>query len=313
MMEKNAKIYVAGHRGLAGSALVRALQENGYTNLLMRTHSELDLTNPNQTAEFFKNEKPEYVFLAAAKVGGIHANDTYPADFIYQNLAIQTNIIHNSYLVGTKRLLFLGSACIYPRICPQPIKEEYFMTGPLEPTNEPYAVAKIAGMSMCNAYNRQYGTQFMAVMPANLYGPNDHFDLENSHVLPALIRKFHEAKMEKKPNVVAWGTGSAIRDFMHVDDLANACLFLMNMEGTPGLLNIGTGKGTSIKELTSTIKEIVDFKGELVWDTTKPDGMPERYLDVTKIHSLGWHHKVDLAQGIKDTYAWYVQNQSHLR
>ncbi|NOY39729.1 MAG: GDP-L-fucose synthase, partial [Nitrospirae bacterium] len=297
-MHKSSRIYVAGHRGLVGSAIVRRLQSEGYTDIITRTHSELDLVRQVEVEEFFKKERPEYVFLAAAKVGGIVANNTYPAEFIYTNLMIQTCILHAAYLSGVKKLVFLGSSCIYPKFAPQPMKEEYLLTGELEPTNEPYAVAKIAGIKMCQAYNRQYGTSFISVMPTNLYGPNDNFDLENSHVLPAMIRKFHEAKAidsNSKP-VVLWGTGSPRREFLHVDDLADACLFLMeNYDINPGidpaLINIGTGKDITIKELAGLIKETVGFNGSITWDTTRPDGTPRKLLDVTKLKSLGWEPK----------------------
>ncbi|MEC4686381.1 MAG: GDP-L-fucose synthase [Nitrospirota bacterium] len=316
-MLKSSRIYVAGHRGLVGSAIVRRLQSEGYTDIITRTHSELDLARQAEVEEFFKKERPEYVFLAAAKVGGIIANNTYPAEFIYTNLMIQTCMLHAAYLSGVKKLVFLGSSCIYPKFAPQPMKEEYLLTGVLEPTNEPYAVAKIAGIKMCQAYNRQYGTNFISVMPTNLYGPNDNFDLETSHVLPAMIRKFHEAKsIEPTPPasnlqpVVLWGTGSPRREFLHVDDLADACLFIMeNYDIKPGidpaLINIGTGKDITIKELAEIIKETVGFKGGITWDTTRPDGTPRKLLDVTKLKSLGWNPQITLKQGIKQTYDWY--------
>ncbi len=311
-MHKSSGIYVAGHRGLVGSAIVRRLQSEGYTDIITRTRSELNLARQAEVEEFFKKERPEYVFLAAAKVGGIVANNTYPAEFIYTNLMIQTCILHAAYLSGVKKLVFLGSSCIYPKFAPQPMKEEYLLTGELEPTNEPYAVAKIAGIKMCQAYNRQYGTSFISVMPTNLYGPNDNFDLENSHVLPAMIRKFHEAKAidsNSKP-VVLWGTGSPRREFLHVDDLADACLFLMENYDIkpgidPGLINIGTGKDITIKELAEMIKETVGFKGSITWDTTRPDGTPRKLLDITKLKSLGWNPKITLKQGIKQTCDWY--------
>jgi len=313
-MEKTSKIYVAGHRGLVGSAIVRKLQAEGYNNLVLRTHTELDLLNQQAVIDFFAKEKPEYVFLAAAKVGGILANNTYPADFIYQNLQIQNNIIHQSYLNGVKKLLFLGSSCIYPRECPQPMKEEYLLTGLLEPTNEPYALAKIAGIKMCQSYNRQYGTNFIAVMPTNLYGEGDNFDLQNSHVLPALIRKFHEAKIKGEKEVVAWGTGSPRREFLYVDDMADGCLFLMNNfnpskeqnEQGDIFFNLGTGTDVAIKELTEIVKQVVGFKGEIVWDTTKPDGTPQKLQDINKMQALGWQAKINLIEGIKKTYDWYV-------
>jgi len=316
-MRKSSRIYVAGHRGLVGSAIVRRLQAAGYTDIITRTHSELDLARQSEVEEFFEKERPEYVFLAAAKVGGIIANNTYPAEFIYTNLMIQTCILHAAYMSGVKKLLFLGSSCIYPKFAPQPIKEEYLLTGELEPTNEPYAVAKIAGIKMCQAYNRQYGTNFISAMPTNLYGPNDNFDLETSHVLPAMIRKFHEAKSleseqpgpELQP-VVLWGTGSPHREFLHVDDLADACIFLMENYDIepgidPGLINIGTGKDITIRELAEMIRETVGFKGGIRWDTSRPDGTPRKLLDVTKLKSLGWRPKIGLKQGIKQTYDWY--------
>ena len=307
-MDLSSKIYVAGHRGLVGSAIVRVLQKQGFDNLVLRAHSELDLLDQKAVADFFQKEKPEYVFLAAAKVGGILANKTYPADFIYQNLQVQDNVIHNSYLHGVKKLLFLGSSCIYPRNCPQPIKEEYLLTGPLEPTNEPYAIAKIAGIKMCQSYNRQYGANFISVMPTNLYGPNDNFDLENSHVLPALIRKFHEAKINNQNEVAVWGTGTAKREFLHVDDLADTCVFLMQNYNDSEIINIGTGEDISIKDLAEIIKEITGFAGEIIWDTSKPDGTPRKLLDVSRLHNLGWKHKINLVEGLRTTYEWYRHN-----
>jgi len=308
-MEKNSKIYLAGHRGLVGSAISRKLRAEGYNNLVLKTKDELDLMDQSAVALFFKKTKPEYVFLAAAKVGGILANNTYPAQFIYENLQIQNNIIHQSYLNGVKKLLFLGSSCIYPRECPQPIKEEYLLTGPLEPTNEPYALAKIAGLKMCQSYNRQYGTNFISVMPTNLYGPNDNFDLDDSHVLPALIRKFHEGKINSSPTVVVWGTGSPKREFLHIDDLADACVFLMNNYNDSEIINIGTGVDITIKKLAELIKNIIDYKGEINWDTTKLDGTPRKLLDVSKVESLSWRHKIGLETGIKMTYEWYLKNK----
>lgn len=304
-MERASKIYIAGHRGLVGSAIVRKLQESEYRNLIHRTHKELELTRQEKVEEFFDQERPDYVFLAAAKVGGIWANNTYPAEFIYSNIAVQANVIHSAYLYGVKKLLFLGSSCIYPKHCPQPMKEEYLLTGPLEPTNEPYAVAKIAGIKMCQSYNRQYGTNFISVMPTNLYGPNDNFDLETSHVLPALIRKFHEAKLQKEQSVVIWGTGTPRREFLHVDDLADACVFLMNHYNDSEIINIGCGQDISIRELAKLIKEVVGFEGELVFDKTKPDGTPRKLLDVSKLKQLGWQPKISLKEGIKQTYEWY--------
>lgn len=307
-MKKNSKIFVAGHRGLVGSAIVRNLKKQGYRTLVMKTPQELDLLDEVRVAEFFQAEKPEYVFLAAAKVGGIMANKTYPAEFIYQNLAIETNIVHNAYLNKVKKLLFLGSSCIYPKMSPQPIKEEYLLTGPLEPTNEAYAVAKIAGITMCQSYNKQYGTNFISVMPTNLYGPGDNFDLENSHVLPAMLRKFHEAKQNNKPELAMWGTGVAKREFLHVDDLADACVFLMNTYNDSKIVNIGTGEDVSIKELAEKIQKLVGFTGTLAWDATKPDGTPRKWLDVSVLHNLGWHHTIDLDEGLRTTYEWYVKN-----
>ena len=310
-MKKSAKIYIAGHRGLVGSALVRKLESLGYTNLIYRTRKELDLTNSKAVADFFSKEKPDYVFLAAAKVGGIHANSTYPAEFIYQNLQIQNNIIHNSYLNGVKKLLFLGSSCIYPRECPQPIKEEYLLTSPLEKTNEAYAIAKIAGIKMCQSYNQQYGTKFISVMPTNLYGPNDNFDLETSHVLPALLRKFHDAKESEAKEVIMWGTGSPKREFLHVDDLADACIYLINNYQESDIINIGTGEDVTIKELAGMIKNIVGFKGKIINDTSKPDGTPRKLLNVSKLHNLGWSHKISLENGLKSTYHWFLQNKKN--
>ncbi len=312
-MDKNSKIYIAGHRGLVGSAIFRNLQKQGYRNIVFRTSKELDLTNQKVTLEFFQAEKPEYVFLAAAKVGGIQANDTYPAEFIQKNLAIETNVIDSAYRSNVKKLLFLGSSCIYPRDCPQPIKEEYLMTGPLEETNKAYAMAKIAGIMMCQAYNKQYGTKFISVMPTNLYGPFDNFDLNSSHVLPALLRKFHDAKTSGVKEVVMWGTGSPLREFLHVDDLADACLFLMKSYEDSNIVNIGTGKDLPIRELAEMIKKTVGFTGEIVNDTTKPDGTPKKQLDVTKLHNLGWRHKIELEEGIESTYQWFLNQTQNLK
>lgn len=308
-MKKKSKIYVAGHKGLVGSAIVQELQKNGYKNLILRTRSELDLLNQKATEKFFAKEKPEYVFLAAAKVGGIMDNKTHPADFIYENLMVQNNIIYQSYLSGVKKLLFLGSSCIYPKMPPQPIKEEYLLTDELELTNRPYAIAKIAGLIACQSYNKQYGTNFISVMPTNLYGPNDNFDLETSHVLPAFIRKFHEAKIKNSKEVVAWGTGKPKREFLYVDDLADACVFLMNTYNNSEIINIGTGEDISIKELAKLIKEIVGFKGKIAWDKSKPDGTPRKLLDITRLHNLGWKHKIELRDGIKMTYEWYTKDK----
>jgi GDP-L-fucose synthase len=302
-MEKQAKIFVAGHRGLVGSAICKKLQEEGYTNLVLRTSAELDLREQEAVAAFFAAEKPEYVFVAAAKVGGIIANSTYPAEFLYQNLAIQNNIIHQAYVHGVKKLLFLGSSCIYPKLCPQPIKEEYLLTGPLEPTNDAYAIAKIAGIKMCDAYRQQYGCHFISAMPTNMYGPNDNFDLQNSHVLPALIRKMHTAKVTGQPTVTIWGTGTPKREFLHSDDLAAACLHLMLHFDNPGPINIGTGEDLSIAELAQMVKEVVGFEGLLEFDTSKPDGTPRKLLDVSRIHSLGWKHQIELRDGISQVYA----------
>jgi len=315
-MNKTSKIYISGHSGLVGSAIQRRLESAGYENLLLRGHSELDLCNQAQVEEFFKEERPEYVFMAAARVGGIMANSTYPAEFIYSNLAIELNLIHSAYRYGVKKLLFLGSSCIYPKNCPQPMKEEYLLSGYLEPTNEPYAVAKIAGIKMCQAYNRQYGTNFISLMPTNLYGPGDNFDLETSHVLPALIRKFHEAKHEAKLEdetesgkskslVTVWGTGTPEREFLYVDDLADACVFLMenfDVYHKTSLLNVGVGTDINIAELASLIKDIVGFKGKIVFDKTKPDGTPKKLLDVSKINALGWKARTGLREGIEETY-----------
>lgn len=308
MISKEAKIYIAGHNGLVGSALVRALKEEGYSNIITKDRSELDLTSYSQVEKFFTDEKPEYVFLAAAKVGGILANDKYPADFIKDNLLIETNIIDNAYKAGVKKLLFLGSSCIYPKNAPQPIKEEYFMTGALEPTNEAYAIAKIAGITMCQSYNKQYGTNFISVMPTNLYGQNDNFDLESSHVLPAMIRKFDDAKKSNATAVTLWGTGTPRREFLNVDDLALACLFLMNNYDNSEIINIGTGEDVSIFELANLVKSSVGYNGEIVWDTSKPDGTSRKLLDVSKLHSLGWKHSIEFVDGIKSTYQWYKEN-----
>ncbi|TSD03467.1 MAG: GDP-L-fucose synthase [Parcubacteria group bacterium Athens0714_16] len=307
-MKKNSKIYIAGHRGLVGSALKRKLEKLGYTNIVTRTREQLDLLDKNKTLEFFKKEKPEYVFLAAAKVGGIMANKTSPAEFIYENLVVETNVIHSAYLTKVKKLLFLGSSCIYPRDCSQPIKEEYLMTEALEPTNCNYALSKIAGIFMCQAYNKQFGTNFISVMPTNLYGPNDNFDLNNSHVLPALVRKFHEAKVRGSKEVIVWGTGSSKREFLHVDDLADACIFLMQKYNDSEIINIGTGKDLSVKELAEKIKKITDYNGKIVWDKTKPDGTPRKLLNVNKLHKLGWKHSILLDKGIALTYEWYKKN-----
>jgi len=309
-MEKTAKIYLAGHQGLVGSAIHRKLSAGGFGRIITRTFRELDLRSQAAAAEFFAAEKPEYVFLAAAKVGGILANNTYPAEFIHDNLAIQTNVIHQSYLHGVKKLLFLGSSCIYPKLAPQPMKEEHLLTGVLEPTNEPYAIAKIAGIKMCQAYNRQYRTRFISVMPTNLYGPHDNFDLQTSHVLPALIRKFHEAKINNRAFVEIWGSGSPRREFLYVDDLAAACLFLMQHYDGSEIVNIGVGEDLTIKDLALLIKEIVGFEGELRFDSGKPDGAPRKLLDVSRLHALGWKAAISLQEGIFAAYRWYRENEA---
>ena len=307
-MNLDAKIYVAGHRGLVGSAIVRNLEDKGYKNIIYRTHKELDLTNQEAVRRFFEEEKPEYVFLAAAKVGGIHANNTYPADFIYENLMIQNNVIKAAHDFEVKKLLFLGSTCIYPKMAPQPIKEEYLLTGSLEETNEAYAVAKIAGLEMCKFFKRQYGDNFISCMPTNLYGPNDNFDLKNSHVLPALIRKFHEAKVNNSEIVEVWGTGTPLREFLYVDDMADACVFLMENYDREQHVNIGTGEEVSIRELAETVKKVVGFEGELVFNTDMPDGTPRKLTTVDKLHGLGWKHKVSLDKGIRLAYNWFLEN-----
>ena len=305
MMEKDAKIYVAGHRGMVGSALVRRLKKEGFQNLLLATSSELDLRNQQAVSDFFEREKPDYVFLAAAKVGGIQANNTYRAEFLYDNLMIQTNVIHHSWLNKVKKLLFLGSSCIYPKLAPQPLKEEYLLTGLLEPTNEPYAIAKIAGIKMCDAYRDQYGCHFISAMPTNLYGPHDNYDLANSHVLPALLRKFHEAKLKGEKTVTVWGSGTPLREFLHVDDLADACYFLMEQYDEKGLVNIGVGHDLSIRDLALMIKEITGFEGSLQFDSSKPDGTPRKLMDVSKLHQLGWKEKISLREGIDGVYREY--------
>jgi GDP-L-fucose synthase len=316
-MDKSSKIYVAGHRGLVGSAIIRALQAQGYTNLLTRTHTELDLTDQAATRAFLERERPEYVFDAAAKVGGIIANDTYPAEFIHQNMLIAGNLIHESWRAGVKRLLFLGSSCIYPRDCPQPIKEEYLLTGPLEPTNRAYAIAKIAGVEMCWSYNRQHGTKYLAVMPTNLYGEGDNYDLKTSHVLPALIRKFHEAKEAGRPEVEIWGTGKPLREFLYSDDAADACVFLMNLDDhrfdaicgdtdQPPLINIGCGQDQTIRALAQMVSAAVGFQGRLRFDTSKPDGTPKKQLDVSRLTDLGWRPKVSLTEGLSLAYRQFL-------
>lgn len=308
-MEKNSKIYVAGHRGLVGSAIVRNLQERGFTNIIGKTHKELDLTRQDEVEKFFEIEKPEYVFLAAAKVGGIQANNTTPAEFIYDNLMIETNIINSAYKNKVKKLLFLGSSCIYPKFAEQPIKEEYLLKGELEPTNEAYAIAKITGIELCKFYRRQYGCDFISAMPTNLYGINDNFDLETSHVLPALIRKFHEAKMNNEEEVVMWGTGKPLREFMYVDDLADALVHLMLNYSDEIHVNMGTGKDLTIGELAEIVKEVVGYKGKIVNDLSKPDGTPRKLLDVSKLESTGWKYKTELKEGIEKVYKWYLENK----
>lgn len=302
IMEKEAKIYIAGHRGMVGSAILRKLHEKGFDNMVTRTSGELDLKNQADVEGFFTHETPEYVFLAAAKVGGIMANNTYRAEFIYDNLMIQNNVIHSSWKAGVKKLMFLGSSCIYPKLAPQPLKEEYLLTGLLETTNEPYAIAKIAGIKLCDAYRAQYGCNFISAMPTNLYGPNDNYDLKDSHVLAALIRKFHEAKMKGDPEVIVWGSGTPKREFLHVDDLAEACIFLMNTYNDPGLVNIGIGKDISISELATLIKDIVGYTGDITFDQSKPDGTPRKLMDVSKLNELGWYAKIGLKEGIGDVY-----------
>lgn len=323
-MNKNSKIFIAGSGGLVGSAIVRRLRLGGYTHLLTPEIDELDLTDQAQVAAFFDRERPEYVFLAAAKVGGIHANNTYPAEFIHLNLAIQGNVIHQAYLHGVKRLLFLGSSCIYPKNAPQPMREEHLLTGVLEPTNEPYAIAKIAGLKMCEAYNRQYGTRFVAVMPTNLYGPGDNFHPENSHVLPALIRRFHEAKLTRAAEVVVWGTGTPMREFLYVDDMADGCVFVMELNETtlaaelcsypqPNFVNLGTGVDVTIRELAETVRDVVGLEGALAFDSSKPDGTPRKLLDVSRMKSLGWQARVPLREGLARTYKWFLEHEGKLR
>jgi len=309
-MDKHARIFVAGHRGLVGSAIVRRLQADGADNLILRTRDELNLLDQAAVEAFFASEKPEYVFLAAAKVGGIHANDTYPAEFIRDNLAVQTNVIHSAWRHGVRKFCFLGSSCIYPRMAPQPMKEEYFLTGPLEPTNEWYAIAKIAGIKMCQAYRRQYGFDAISLMPTNLYGPGDNFDLANSHVLPAMIRKFHEAKVRGDAEVVMWGSGKPRREFLHVDDMADASVFLMRNYSAEGIVNVGVGEDLSIRELAELISRAVGFKGAIVNDASKPDGMPRKLLDVGRLNALGWKANIPLERGVEDVYRWYVANHA---
>jgi GDP-L-fucose synthase len=309
-MNKEDKIYVAGHRGMVGSAIVRKLQAEGFSNLLLRTSAELDLRNQLAVSTFFEKEKPDFVFMAAARVGGIMANNTYRADFLYDNLMIQNNILHASYVLRVKKLLFLGSSCIYPKLAPQPLKEEYLLTGLLEDTNEPYAIAKIAGIKLCDAYRAQYGCNFISVMPTNLYGPNDNYDLNGSHVLPALIRKFHEAKLNRHTSVTMWGTGTPMREFLHADDLAAACYFLMQQYNEKGFVNIGVGEDITIKDLALLIKDIVGYTGTIVHDLSKPDGTPRKLMDVSKLHSLGWKAKIGLKEGIENAYQDFKENYS---
>ncbi len=312
-MEKDSKIYIAGHRGMVGSAIYRKLQEKGFHNFVLKTSKELDLRNQQAVSDFFQVQKPDYVFLAAAKVGGIIANSTYRADFLFENLAIQNNVIHSAYETDVRKLMFLGSSCIYPKLAPQPLKEEYLLSGFLEETNEPYAIAKIAGIKLCEAYRSQYGCDFISVMPTNLYGPNDNYDLQNSHVLPAMIRKFHEAKVSKNESVTLWGTGSPMREFLHADDLAEACAYLMENYSEPQFINVGTGIDITIKELAETVSKIVGFEGRLVWDTTKPDGTPRKLMDVSKLHEQGWKHTIDLQEGISLAYQDFLEHHETLR
>lgn len=307
-MEKDSRIYVAGHTGLVGSSIARRLEHTGYHNLVVRTHKELDLTDQAAVKAFFEEEKPEYVFLAASKVGGIYANDTYPADFIMENMLIECNVLKSAHAAGVKKLMLLGSSCIYPKLCPQPIKEEYLLTGELEPTNEPYALAKISGIKMCQAYNREYGTNYISVMPASLYGVNDRFDIKNSHVIPSMIIKMHRAKQEGQPAVELWGTGTPLREFLYVDDMVDACLFLMENYRGDEFVNIGSGHEISIRKLAETIKDVIGYEGTLVFDASKPDGTPRRVLDNAKIRALGWAPKVGMKEGIRREYAYYLSH-----
>lgn len=309
-MEKDAKIYIAGHRGMVGSAILRKLEAQGFSNFVLRSSAELDLRNQQAVTDFFEKEKPDYVYLAAAKVGGIKANNTFRAEFLYDNLCIQNNIIHNAFLQKIKKLMFLGSSCIYPKLAPQPLKEEYLLTGELEPTNEPYAIAKIAGIKLCEAYRDQYGCNFISVMPTNLYGINDNYHPENSHVLPAMIRRFHEAKINQLPEVVIWGTGSPRREFLFADDMADACIFLMGTYNEKGFVNIGTGSDITIKDLAILIKEIIQYEGDIKYDSSKPDGTPRKLMDVSKLNSLGWTYSTNLSEGIKIAYKDFLKNHS---
>jgi GDP-L-fucose synthase len=311
-LEKEAKIYIAGHRGMVGSAIHRKLIKEGFTNFILRTSTELDLRDQQQVAEFFKTHKPDYVFLAAAKVGGIVANNIYRADFLYENLQIQNNVIHSSYLNGVKKLMFLGSSCIYPKMAPQPLKEDYLLTGPLEETNEPYAIAKIAGIKMCDAYRAQYGCNYISVMPTNLYGYNDNYHPQNSHVLPALIRRFHEAKLNNAPEVTIWGSGTPMREFLFADDLASACYYLMQNYDEPNLINVGTGEDLSIKDLALLIKKVVGYAGDITFDAAKPDGTPRKLMDVSKLHSRGWKHIIELEEGIGLAYHDFLAHQNEV-
>ncbi len=306
-MEKDAKIYIAGHRGMVGSALLRRLQREGYSNFILRTSGQLDLRDQTAVRDFFEEARPHYVFLAAAKVGGIQANNVYRAEFLYDNLMMESNVIDAAYRSGVKKLMFLGSSCIYPKLAPQPLREDYLLTGLLEETNEPYAIAKIAGIKLCEAYRSQYGCNFISVMPTNLYGPNDNYDLQNSHVLPALIRKFHEAKLSEAPTVEVWGSGSPRREFLHADDLAEACLFLMEHYNEPTLINIGTGEDVTIKELAELVQRTVNYEGETRWNSEKPDGTPRKLMDVGKLHGYGWHHKIGLADGLRQVYEAFAK------
>lgn len=312
-MKAQSRIYVAGHRGLVGSAIVRRLEADGHENILTRARAEVDLTDARQVEAFFERERPEYVFLAAARVGGILANKTYPVEFLRDNLRIEMNVIEAAYRYGTKKLMFLGSSCIYPKYAPQPMKEEHLLSGELEPTNEPYAIAKIAGIKLCQAYNCQYGTDFVSLMPTNLFGPGDNFDPETSHVLPALIRKFHEAKEHEEPTVTVWGTGEPRREFLHVDDLAEACSYLMNSPSTDDIVNVGVGKDISIKELADLVKEVVGYEGRIVYDTSMPDGTPRKLLDVSRLRRLGWQAKTPLREGIEQTYAWFTESSPYVQ
>ena len=322
MTDKQKKIYVAGHRGMVGSAIVKQLNEAGFKNIVVRTHAELDLTDQAAVRGFMQQEKPGHVILAAAKVGGIHANNTYPAEFIYQNLIMEANVVHQAWAAGCQQLLFLGSSCIYPKLAAQPMQESALLTGVLEATNEPYAIAKIAGIKLCESYNRQYGTDYRSVMPTNLYGQNDNFHLENSHVIPAMIRKFHDAKISSSPTVTLWGTGKAMREFLHVDDMAAACLHVMGLskeryqsstEQMLSHLNVGTGEDVTIRELAETIKQVVGYQGEITWDSSKPDGAPRKLMNVSKIKSLGWQPQIMLTEGLASTYRWFVEHHSEIK